>query len=33
MAHAWMNATYISDEEYKTLIEQRKKQTSTVAQR
>ena len=33
MAHAWMNVTYISDEEYKTLSEQRKKQAGTVAQR
>ena len=24
MGHAWMNVTYISDEDYKTLIEQRK---------
>ena len=33
MAHAWVNITYISDEDYKAEIEKRKTKTTTVAQR
>jgi hypothetical protein len=32
MAHAWINVTYLSDEEYKTLVEQRRGPSDTVAQ-
>jgi hypothetical protein len=31
MAHAWMNVVYLSDDEYKALVEKRKTQkTSTT---
>jgi hypothetical protein len=33
MAHAWVNITYMSDDDYKSEIAKRKTQTSTVAQR
>jgi hypothetical protein len=33
MAHAWVNITYISDDDYKAEIAKRKTQSSTVAQR
>ena len=32
MAHAWINVTYLTDEEYKTLAEQRNAKPDTVAQ-
>ena len=32
MAHAWINVTYLTDEEYNTLTEQRKKQSDRIAQ-
>ena len=31
MAHAWINVTYLSDEEYKTMVEERRP-SDTVAQ-
>jgi hypothetical protein len=33
MAHAWVNITYMSDEEYKAEIAKRKVSASTIAQR
>jgi hypothetical protein len=30
MGHAWMNVTYISDDEYKQMIEQRAKNKKTT---
>jgi len=32
MAHAWMNVVYISDDEYKAMLEERKAKTSTEQQ-
>jgi hypothetical protein len=32
MAHAWMNVFYLSDEEYKQIVEQRKAKTATNTQ-
>ncbi len=29
MAHAWMNVVYLSDDEYKTLLEERKARATT----
>jgi hypothetical protein len=33
MAHAWVNITYMSDEDYRAEIAKRKAQSSTIAQR
>jgi hypothetical protein len=33
MAHAWVNITYMSDDDYRAEIAKRKIQSSTVAQR
>ena len=33
MAHAWVNITYMSDDDYRAEIAKRKTQSSTVAQR
>ena len=30
MAHAWMNVVYLSDDEYKALVEKRKNRTASA---
>jgi hypothetical protein len=32
MAHAWMNVVYLNDEEYKTLLDERKAKAASTDQ-